>query len=195
MQYFPFCTSNAESCSFTPLIIFAVVVLTVYIIVNSYSSRKSHNPVPTKTSQVGEFVPGKCLNCGEDAPMPNLFCVLCDPNSTMLAQDGYDSIGSGSLLPYSFEQATIAGIEENKVYYTLPWAMFADSRRRLFILGSYPVSDHEHGTSHLRIKKVKGLIYVDKASIGDHRYNHGPASYFGVSEKEYLPVYLVDDIK
>ena len=193
MQYFPFCTSNAESCSFTPLIIFAIVVLIGYIIVNLYSSRKSLNPVPTKTSQVGKFIPGKCLNCGEDAPMPNLFCVRCDPNSPMFVPD--DSVSGGSLLPYNFEQATIAGIEENKVYYTLPWAMFADSRRRLFIFGNYPVSDHEHGTSHLRIKKVNGVIHVDKASIKDHKYNPGPVSYIGASEKEHLPVLLVDDIK
>lgn len=191
MQYFPFCSSYVEGCSYTPALFIVSILAVAYSIYLTLEIRKVtlHKQ---NASNVRDFQPGKCLNCGEKAQDHNLFCVSCDPNMTNFKSDPQLSVGVASFLPPALEENTVRHIEEGRVYYTVPWAMFADPNRQLFIVGTYSISEEERGTCHLRVKKMKGQIYVDSSSIRDHKYNPGTPCYMGVGEDEYIPVCLVD---
>lgn len=94
-----------------------------------------------------------------------------------------------SRLPESFEHRTIAGMLPGDKGYTVPWAMFADEDRILWINAGYIVTDEEQGTSHLSIERTKDGVIVYQNSIGDHTYGIGDSEFWG-GVKVKLPVTL-----
>ena len=62
-------------------------------------------------------------------------------------------------LPANLETATIAGMRDGDTAYTLPWAMWADSSRRLWLNPTYPAGKKPVGTAQMRIRrKGRGFI-------------------------------------
>lgn len=83
-------------------------------------------------------------------------------------------------------------MEDGEIGYAVPWAMFADETRGLFIVGPYPVHSQPGGTVCMKIKKSDGQVLVDKNSIGGHKYAPCRPVYVGVSSDTYIPVRLVE---
>ena len=94
-----------------------------------------------------------------------------------------------SRLPEAFESRTIAGMSPGDKGYTVPWAMFADEDRILWINGGHSVMKEPKGTAHLEIQRTKDGVIVYEDSIGDHTYGIGDSEYFG-GVKVKLPVTL-----
>lgn len=94
-----------------------------------------------------------------------------------------------SRLPEAYEENTIAEMLPGDEGYTVPWAMWADEDRVLWINGKYSFTKNVFGTSHLRIKRTQAGVIVYQNSIGDHRYSPGRACYVGGADP--LPVDLV----
>jgi hypothetical protein len=82
-----------------------------------------------------------------------------------------------SLLPECYEEPTIWGMTPGDQGYTLPWAMWPDDHRKLWINGDYPVQDQAEKTMQLRIERTKRGVIVDQRTIGAHRYSPGVSSW------------------
>ena len=85
--------------------------------------------------------------------------------------------------------------ESNKLMkyyvYVVPWALWADQEGNLWISSTYTWDKGSGGTSHTRIYKKDGFIYVDKGSLGDYRFTPSRSvPHFGAEEKDYYPVIL-----
>jgi len=143
------------------------------------------------------FKRNKCLNCEKKLPRSwvGLFCEACEPKETVQKQttnrSPVQTPVAEEYLPDDLLEDTIATMGEGETAYTLPWAMFANPSRRLFIVGTYPIFKKPEGTIQLRITKKNGEILVDKSSIGDRLYSPGEPCYVGVSECDYIPIKLV----
>ena len=95
-----------------------------------------------------------------------------------------------STLPEAYREVTIMNdLDDGKTGYTMPWAMFADKKRRLWINGAYPFSVSPSGTSSLEIRRVGKIIQVRKDSLGDRTLGGG--NFVGASKSDFLPVQLV----
>ena len=84
-----------------------------------------------------------------------------------------------TLLPESYEEDTIANMLPGEKGYTVPWAMWADDSRVLWIHGGYSVVKKPHGTAHMKIQRTELGVIVFQATIGDHRYQPGGSSFVG----------------
>lgn len=98
---------------------------------------------------------------------------------------------SQSTLPESLESFTIAKMLPGDTAYTLPWAMWADENRALWINGNYPIRERPGGTVQLFIKRTETGVTVDMSTIGDHTYDPGPCPFVGGNRATHLPVKLV----
>jgi hypothetical protein len=85
-----------------------------------------------------------------------------------------------SVLPETYEEETIEKMLPGEVGYTVPWAMWADANRVLWLNGHYGITARPHGTSHLRVERTKAGAIVYQETIHDHRYSVGASSWDGV---------------
>lgn len=92
-------------------------------------------------------------------------------------------------LPEDMEENTISNMSPGDTGYTLPWGMFADKDRRLWINGNYPVYKAPGGTVKMHITMLPNrTVQVSRASIRGEKYSIGGGCYVGAFEK--LPVEL-----
>jgi len=84
------------------------------------------------------------------------------------------------------EEKTIYRMLPGDTGYTLPWAVWADADRELWINGDYSYDDEALGTSHLRIRRTESGVEVDFSTVGDYQYRVGASSWDSLEHK--LPV-------
>ncbi|MFE4666181.1 caspase domain-containing protein [Streptomyces sp. NPDC056716] len=89
-----------------------------------------------------------------------------------------------ALLPEDMQPTTLSGMAEGTVAYTLPWAMWADENRRLWLHPDYPADEEPGGTVEMKILRVPGGFHVWPPP--DHHYQPGPPAFVGAHGK--LPV-------
>ena len=73
-------------------------------------------------------------------------------------------------LPEDMEQETISGMPVGESGYTVPWAMWADLNRVLWINGNYSIHKKPHGTVCMFVERTKEGVVVYRRTIGDHKY-------------------------
>jgi hypothetical protein len=90
-------------------------------------------------------------------------------------------------LPKEREQKLIAEMEIDELGYTVPWAMWADENRDLYIDLHFPVvaEGEQGGTACMLIRRVDGGFKVYEHTIGDYQYN---LSKRDGTERANLPV-------
>ncbi len=98
-----------------------------------------------------------------------------------------------SFLPDHMEEDTIERMELGDTGYTVPWAMYVERDRSMWINGKYTVSQGPGGTVHMLIKRMSDGVEVDSSTIGDQRFSPGGSSFVGGSNA--MPVTLVSGIK
>jgi len=92
------------------------------------------------------------------------------------------------MLPESFEENTIEQMLPGDRGYTVPWAMFPDQNRVLWINGHYTIDSEPFGTGHMLIERTKTGVIVYQNTIGDHKYQI-PSGETSWSKSDYkLPV-------
>ncbi|MET8827090.1 caspase family protein [Streptomyces sp. NPDC004610] len=96
----------------------------------------------------------------------------------------YAPVPDSALLPEDMQPDTISGMEVGAVAYTLPWAMWADENRRLWLHPDYPADAQPGGTVEMKIQRVPGGYHV--WAPPDHHYQPGPPAYVGAHGR--LPV-------
>ena len=85
-----------------------------------------------------------------------------------------------SYLPEDMEETTIAQMVPGQEGYTVPWAMWADSERQLWINGKYDIQKSPFGTAHMHIKMSQNkTIIVYKNSIVGEKYSLGDPCFVG----------------
>jgi len=89
-------------------------------------------------------------------------------------------------LPEALEERTIYRMLPGDAGYTLPWAVWADADRELWINGDYSYTDQIEGTSTLRIRRTESGVEVDFSTVGDCRHSVGASSWDSLEHK--LPV-------
>jgi hypothetical protein len=96
-----------------------------------------------------------------------------------------------SRLPEAYEEDTIYGMSVGEKGFTVPWAMWADADRVLWINGDYTIHKEAFGTAHLYIERTKEGVIVYQFSIRDHKFSiGGSASNFVGGVSHVLPVDL-----
>lgn len=95
------------------------------------------------------------------------------------------------MLPETYEEFVIERMSDGDTAYVVPWAMFADKDRRLWLVGSYQIQDEPFGTASMKIEKKGDELLVDADTIGDHRYIPGSPRYMGVDEDDFVPASLL----
>lgn len=95
------------------------------------------------------------------------------------------------VLPENMEQPTIGMMSPGDTGYTVPWAMWVDDNRQMWLNPQYPVSAIPAGTSHMRIRRVINGAVVYKETIGDYKYTPSHDSgYFGSAAIQFIPAVL-----
>ncbi|MHC4620578.1 MAG: hypothetical protein ACYTEQ_22755 [Planctomycetota bacterium] len=95
-------------------------------------------------------------------------------------------------LPETYEEETIIGMLPGDVGYTVPWAMWADKERELWVNGNYTIDSKPGGpgrTTNMRIERTKIGVIVYQSTIGDYKYSVGERGWDHSPNK--LPVELV----
>lgn len=96
-----------------------------------------------------------------------------------------------SVLPETYEEDTIIGMLPGDIGYTVPWAMWPDTDRILWINGRYSI-DREPGgpnkTTNMKIQRTVEGVIVYEDTIGDHKYHVGRSAWDAMEDK--LPVQL-----
>ena len=88
-------------------------------------------------------------------------------------------------LPESMERRDIIGnMEVGETRYTVPWAMWADEERRLWLIPGHSTEDRPGGTVQMRITRVEEGFRVLRAP--GHVYDVGSGSGSGKADR--LPV-------
>jgi len=94
-------------------------------------------------------------------------------------------------LPEGLEELTVDLLIDGQDGYVVPWAMWVDLDRRMWIHPKYGVDKEPGGTCHMRIQREGDVIVVFQKTIGDHRYT--PSAFPGFvspADTQYLPVVL-----
>ena len=141
------------------------------------------------------FRKNTCLNpsCSKKAERGQLFCGECSAEEDMEAKSQpSDSQGPRDHLPEEMTEDSVVRMRDGEEGYVVPWAMFANPQRRLFIVGTYTVHVKPGGTVQMKIKKQGETILVDRKTIRGEKYSPGMPCYMGVSKKDYLPVQLIE---
>ncbi|MEU2403465.1 hypothetical protein ABZ609_03935 [Streptomyces rubiginosohelvolus] len=76
-----------------------------------------------------------------------------------------------AMLPESMEGRTISGMLVGESAFTLPWAMWADEDRRLWLSADYPADEEAAGTVRMRITRTPDGFQV--WPVRDHEYHPG----------------------
>ncbi len=98
-----------------------------------------------------------------------------------------------SRLPEAYEANSIKLMSPGEVWWVVPWAMYADEDRILWINGSYTINTRPGGTVQLRIQRTRDGVNVIEESIKEHRYSPGKPCFVG--EFTPLPVNLVATVE
>jgi hypothetical protein len=90
-------------------------------------------------------------------------------------------------LPRELEGPTIATMGFQRTYYTVPWAMWADAGRLLWLHPDYTVKDHPGGTLQMRIElRDDGYhVWPPRGESYNPQQDHG---YFGGTSQPFIPV-------
>lgn len=78
-----------------------------------------------------------------------------------------------STLPAGYEEHTLATLKEGETAYTVPWLMWADEDRKLWITAHAPIWTAPVGPATLRVKREVGAVRVWASTIGAERYKPG----------------------
>ena len=82
-------------------------------------------------------------------------------------------------LPENLESVGLKDILENQSVYTVPWAMYADNNRMLWLNGNYTFGDQPHGTQQMRVIKMNGEYICDVSRCKDHSWSCGGNQFMG----------------
>jgi hypothetical protein len=77
---------------------------------------------------------------------------------------------------------SIASMDIGESGWTVPWAMYHDKQRRLWLNGSYTVTFRPGGTAEMYIKRDEAGWHVDASRCSDREWGEG--GYVG----EFPPV-------
>jgi hypothetical protein len=92
-----------------------------------------------------------------------------------------------ALLPENMEQVTIADMRPGEHGYTVPWSMWADNHRQLWLNPRYTWDEHAHGTASMRVERKADGFHVWPPP--DYRYpTHQCHPYLLSGYVEFLPV-------
>ena len=90
---------------------------------------------------------------------------------------------STATLPEHMEENAIRGMSPDDVGFTVPWAIWVDRDRQMWINGNYTTHSEPGGTVCMKIKRLKSSVRVYKQTIGDYKFNLLPSSpYIGGSD-------------
>lgn len=93
-----------------------------------------------------------------------------------------------SLLPENLEGSTIELMLTGDTGYTLPWAMWADEDRKMWMNPKYPISKTPTGTTQMAIERTEDGVNVFLSTLPKgYKYTPSESSW----PKE-LPVRLVE---
>ena len=93
-------------------------------------------------------------------------------------------------LPEYMEQETIRNMSTGENGYTLPWSIWVDSNRQMWINGNYPVSRTAHGNRSLKIERGHSFVRVYKSTLGDSKFQ--PSAQCGfVGGSDDMPIEFV----
>ncbi len=84
-------------------------------------------------------------------------------------------------LPETLEEQTIDKMLPGDKGYTVPWAMYAEPNRDLFLNGKYSVQSQPGGTVQMHIERTETGVIVDQKTIGKQKYSLGGVHYVGGS--------------
>jgi hypothetical protein len=93
-------------------------------------------------------------------------------------------------LSEDMEEDTIGVMSDGDTGYCVPWAVFADSNRKLWINKTYTVHGFSGGTVQLRIRRIGDRYFIDNHSIKKchHKWTPGDPHYVGQIESDFAPV-------
>lgn len=92
---------------------------------------------------------------------------------------------ANAMLPESAESRTIAGMLVGETAYTVPWAMWVDSDRRLWLNPRYDRHTRRGGTVQMRIRRTSRGFVVHGAP--GHAYDIGSGWSNGLPVVEFHP--------
>jgi hypothetical protein len=92
-------------------------------------------------------------------------------------------------LPEHRETATLDMLGVGEQCYTVPWAMWADEERRLWLHPHYSAYGQPGGTARMLVTRTADGYEVDIRSVHNHTWLPGPNMYAGAgSEPAWIPV-------
>lgn len=92
---------------------------------------------------------------------------------------------SQATLPTDRTTGTIEAMDYGESGWTVPWAMYADKNRRLWLNGSYTLNSTPGGTVQLMIvRDTDGRWLVDASRCKNETWKPGTPCYMG----EYAPI-------
>lgn len=89
-------------------------------------------------------------------------------------------------LPEDMEGSTLATMTTGETCYTTPWAMWADTGRRLWLHPGYPAHTAGHGNAQMRVE-----LRLDGYHVWDCGHKYEPVSgpgYASPADTAWLPV-------
>ena len=91
---------------------------------------------------------------------------------------------ANALLSDDIEERTISQMLPGESGWALPWGMYADTDRKLWLNGKYGIHDEPGGTVEMRVKRVNGGFEVDISCCRDSTWSPGGDSYVGGARPE-----------
>ncbi|MDB5165544.1 MAG: hypothetical protein JWM00_434 [Candidatus Saccharibacteria bacterium] len=89
--------------------------------------------------------------------------------------------------PENLERPTIDSMVTSQVAYTLPWGMWVDNTRCLWLHPKYPITDEVRGTSRMRIELRHDGYHVWPPADETWSPSKEPG-YASPEDTEYIPV-------
>lgn len=141
---------------------------------------------------------GKCPICGNEVQHNKMFCANCGPNKLVVGMFnklvGLFNEERDTLPAYKEKKKkefTIADMADGEIGYTVPLAMIADRKGRLYISGNFWVSKECGGDIWMKIKKSGGHVLVEERYSYRREYKKPPLFNVGAY---YIPAILVESI-
>ena len=95
---------------------------------------------------------------------------------------------SNALLPEHREEWTVNQLTEGASGYTVPWAMWADRKRNLWLHPGYSLFKQSGGTAQMVVSKTESGYVVGATSCGYFSWGtRDNPGYVGV-EQDWIPV-------
>lgn len=100
---------------------------------------------------------------------------------------------SQASLPRQLEGPTIATMEFGRAYYTVPWAMWADADRLLWLHPDYPAESSPGGTVQMRIELRDDGYHVWPPSDASHKPQER-SGFVGGTSQPFIPVAMLEAV-